>query len=1026
MVAKDDAMKRLKYLFPIVGLLVVFSALITQPSQATRNAVQITATPRGAESATPVMEASLDVVITSPILVSELHGQVDVQGTASLRNMRSYFLETRVLNPDASLPGEDVPWIPITLPMSGAVQDGTLATWDTTSVPDGLYALRLTVTMDNALSVSYIVAPLRINNAPFVTPVPTAAQPTMTATPPDNRPRVTAMVSANVRTGDSIAYPVIAFLANGASAEVLGISSTGSGWYFIHLPDGTLGWIAPFIVSTSGDFSSVSTVTPPPVPDTPTPTAITLAPNLLLNGISLNPSTPNCGATFNVVVNVTNVGNGPSEATSVFVQDVHQGSGVATTSGSGSIPALRPGANYAVGVPLTVTAFYNEGHQIRANLAGQQITTTYTLARGQCNVPPTSVPPATATPIPPSATPIPQLPNLQLNGIALNPSTPACGATFNVVLNVVNIGNGPSTGTTVFVQNVHLASGTVITSGAGFVPPLRPGNNFTVGVPLIVTAYYNEGHQIRADLAGKQITTNYTLAQGTCNVRPTIVPPTLTPTFTFTPIPPTITPLPITATPVAPNLQPTSIALNPSTPACGAAFNVAINVVNAGNGPSARTSIFVQDVHVASGTVITSGAGLVPPLRPGDNFTVGIPLTVTAYFNEPHQIRAILGASQITTTYTLAQGQCGNPAAVVPTASQTPIPPTPLPPTVTQPFTATPIPPAFTPIPPTAVPPTVTHTFTTIPPTPVPPTVTPTFTPIPPTAVPPTATLTLTPVPPTPIPATPIPATQTLTPVSQTQAPLPGGDLLNVPISNLNDAEVQKRTRDIHSVGKQQGVVPGNFRLVGEPTLRIIGGADAPNANLDQFKTQFDPILQFFATGLQSVQTPSTNNNFTSADILDPAKGAGACRGKSPLACALDTQPATVFITVGRNDARANVSLDQFRSNLNNAVNAALQRGVIPVLVTIPGGANAQEEQRITQYNTVIYQVATSQNVPLFNLYAIRKDNPGLINPANGQLTQARGNIVNLSTEGLQIGENVAALRMLEFLAALKGIVPLG
>src|SRR5262249_31451572 len=156
----------------------------------------------------------------------------------------------------------------------------------------------------------------------------------------------------------------------------------------------------------------------------------------------------------------------------------------------------------------------------------------------------------------------------------------------------------------------------------------------------------------------------------------------------------------------------------------------------------------------ADGQVITSGAGFVPPLGVGANFTVGVPLIVTAFFNETHEILVTVGGSQITTTYTLGQGQCGNAAAQVPTAVPvTPVPPTPVPPTPT--FT-------FTPIPPTA---TRTFTPTKIPPTPKPPTATKTFTPIPPTPVPPTP-IPPTPIPPTPVPPTPIPptATKTFTP----------------------------------------------------------------------------------------------------------------------------------------------------------------------------------------------------------------------------------------------------------------------
>src|SRR5260221_8572255 len=550
-------MKGHRYILTVAILLTMLSLIVTPRLQA----AQVTATPSG--STTPSTFES-GVVITSPVLVSELHGQVEVLGTANIPNMSNYSLEIRGLNDDASLPTDTVPWFPITAAMPGPVQSDVLVVWDTTTAPDGLYELRLTVTTDNALSVSHVVTPLRINNAPFITPTPTPAQPTATAVTPDTTPRVTATVTANVRSGDSVLYPAIAFLVLGDSARVLGISSTGSGWYYIQLANGTLGWISPFVVAPSGDFSGVSAVTAPPLPVLPTATPIPVAPNLLLNGIALNPGTPSCGETFNVVLNVTNTGNGRSDATTAFVQDVHLASGAVITSGAGFVPALDPGGNITVSVPLVVTAFYSEAHQIRANLGDSQITTSYVLAQGQCNVPPTPAPTSTHTPVPPTHTPVPPAPNLMLNGIALNPSTPACGVAFNVTVNVTNTGTGRSAATNVFVQDVHQASGSVISSGAGFVPPLDPGGNFTVGIPLIVTAFYNEPHVIRASLGKSQITTTYTLTQGRCNVPfavaptvaitpvpPTATPisPTVTPTFTPTPITPTLTPAPPTATP---------------------------------------------------------------------------------------------------------------------------------------------------------------------------------------------------------------------------------------------------------------------------------------------------------------------------------------------------------------------------------------------------------------------------------------------------------------------------------------------
>src|SRR5689334_20221949 len=118
-----------KLLLIATVLLLALSSLVTSTLQA----AQITATPLS--SGTPSSTPEPTVAITSPLLVSELHGEVEVQGTADVPNMLDYFLEVRGLNDDASLPSDDVPWIPATLPTTGPVQSGLLALWDTTTVP---------------------------------------------------------------------------------------------------------------------------------------------------------------------------------------------------------------------------------------------------------------------------------------------------------------------------------------------------------------------------------------------------------------------------------------------------------------------------------------------------------------------------------------------------------------------------------------------------------------------------------------------------------------------------------------------------------------------------------------------------------------------------------------------------------------------------------------------------------------------------------------------------------------------------
>jgi inhibitor of cysteine peptidase len=304
--------------------------------------------------------------------------------------MTQYYLEARSLLGDASLPGDDIPWIPVTLPVATPVQNGQLGVWDTDMTPNGLYELRLTVTLNNAPSMHYVVTPLRVANAAPapVTPTPAPATPVATPVPVDNTPRVTATLDAHVRTGDDTTFAAIGWLPQGQTATVVGMSSTNSGWFIIQLPNGARGWISPTVVTPSGDFSAVPRVNPPPRPTpVPVPTNPPFA-SVTLNGISLNPTTPTCGTSFNVQVNVLNAGNAVSGATTVSVQDVHLASGTATASGSAGVPALNPGANFVAVVQLNVTAYYNEAHQIRAWVGGSQVTANYTLAQGNCGAQP--------------------------------------------------------------------------------------------------------------------------------------------------------------------------------------------------------------------------------------------------------------------------------------------------------------------------------------------------------------------------------------------------------------------------------------------------------------------------------------------------------------------------------------------------------------------------------------------------------------------------------------------------------------
>lgn len=354
-----------------------------------------------------------NAMITWPPPVYVVSGEFVIRGSANLPNMTNYFIEYRALNEDQTIPNETAPWLPATLPNAAPVLNDVLGTWNTTTEADGLYELRLTVNVRGGTPVIFHVSPVRILNAlpPFAaipTAIPTAlpALPTVaspilaTPTPFDTTPTVTATTNANIRRGDSTFHDVLGALRPGDSATIIGISDTGSGWYNIQLSNGSRGWIAPSVVTVSGDTRSLPRISPPapptatPIPFTPTP--ITQA-NLAVNSLSLSVDPPRCKETFVITVRVTNFGSGSTSSSgSIAVQDVRTSNGTIAATTSGGFPILTPGQSFDATIPLTVDTFFNEAHRItividslsqiaETNEGDNVVVRDYTLQKANCS-----------------------------------------------------------------------------------------------------------------------------------------------------------------------------------------------------------------------------------------------------------------------------------------------------------------------------------------------------------------------------------------------------------------------------------------------------------------------------------------------------------------------------------------------------------------------------------------------------------------------------------------------------------------
>jgi hypothetical protein len=111
------------------------------------------------------------IAISSPSPGDILFGQITITGTTDVPNFVSAQLDfSYASNPDGN-------WFALqALPQP--VTDSTLATWDTTSISDGDYILRLRVNLSDGTSQE-VTVPIKIQND---TPIPTPTIPA-TSTP---------------------------------------------------------------------------------------------------------------------------------------------------------------------------------------------------------------------------------------------------------------------------------------------------------------------------------------------------------------------------------------------------------------------------------------------------------------------------------------------------------------------------------------------------------------------------------------------------------------------------------------------------------------------------------------------------------------------------------------------------------------------------------------------------------------------------------------------------------------------------
>ncbi len=228
---------------------------------------------------------------------------------------------------------------------------------------------------------------------------------------------------------------------------------------------------------------------------------------------------------------------------------------------------------------------------------------------------------------------------------------------------------------------------------------------------------------------------------------------------------------------------------------------------------------------------------------------------------------------------------------------------------------------------------------------------------------------------PTQVPFTP--GTPIGSPVPATAAASPTVDLPPPPPSSYVSG-ITGTARRIYEQGQQMGNRVGVFSKVGD-SLTVATYVMYPFGwrvhNLGEY-AYYQPAIDYWSQPIIgagsdsfSRQSLAADNGWTTQDILDPARANGAsCRsGETPLECEYRVaRPSAAIILIGTNDV-ASLSPEAFNANLVRIMEISLQRGIIPILTTLPWRLGY--DGQVQQFNQIITNTAHHYDTPLLDYW---------------------------------------------------------
>lgn len=286
----------------------------------------------------------------------------------------------------------------------------------------------------------------------------------------------------------------------------------------------------------------------------------------------------------------------------------------------------------------------------------------------------------------------------------------------------------------------------------------------------------------------------------------------------------------------------------------------------------------------------------------------------------------------------------------------------------------------------------------------------------------------------------------TASPATPAEPPTPPAEAA-IPIVPSVDAAAKARLREVHGRGLELGAQPGVFAKVGDSiTVSTFFLADV-GCGHERLADHVDlaATIEFFRAaplpGDGAAGRCAAVNSFTRASraagrgwiavqLLSPMDSPDPeCPppDDTPLRCELRRiRPAIALVMIGTNDVHQGVALRSYRASLATVTAELLERGVIPVLSTLPHRTDSwSANARIGDYNAVVREVAAEAGVPLWNYWRALQG-PDMVRRGmepDGIHPNANAHGVNLSANGLRYGYNQRNLGALMVLDKLRRIV---